>query len=376
MRSIGFHIGRRCLHSTTLNRTQIEPWPSSGLPIEEASTPPASWYTSEDVMKIEENKVFTNNWIAVGTIHPLQNVGDYITGNILGTRYLICKSEDGDLRAFHNVCRHKAASVAEGQGCAKEFECPYHGWTYTLDGRLKKAPRLGGIKNFRARNNGLLPMAIDTLGPFIFILPNSDNLDRKESLRSWLGKDVDELQNRKILDDMRYISTRKYVLKANWKVVCDNYLDGGYHLPYIHKSLTDSLEMSEYKTDIFNKISIQSCLSADSDRIGENANYVFMYPNFMINRYGPWLDTNYVIPLSPEKTLVTFDYYLEKDNDLDEKSIKESIIESDRIQMEDAGVCESVQLGLKSVAYDTGRYAPRVESGIHEFHRLLDIDLK
>merc|ERR1712218_399013 len=114
-------------------------------------------------------------------------------------------------------------------------------------------------------------MAIDTLGPFIFIFPNSDNLEKKESLRNWLGKDEDELQKRKILDDMRYVSTRKYVLKANWKAVCDNYLDGGYHLPYIHKSLTDTLEMSEYKTDIFNKISIQSCLSADSDRIGENA---------------------------------------------------------------------------------------------------------
>jgi len=373
MRVINSSVGSRYLHSAMVNR--VEPWPSSGLPIEEASTPPASWYTSKEVLKYEENKVFQSNWIAVGNTHALQNVGDYITGNILNTRYLVCRSSDGQLRAFHNVCRHKAASVAEGQGCANEFICPYHGWTYTLDGRLKKATRLKGIKNFRARDNGLLPIKIDTLGPLIFIFPGSDDQGREESLSSWLGGDADEIQKRGFLDDLRHVFSRKYVVNANWKVVCDNYLDGGYHVSLIHKSLASNLEMDSYKTELYKKMSVQSC-GGTSTRIGNNAAYAFLYPNFMLNRYGPWLDTNLVIPLSPKKSIIHYEYYLEKTSDLDDKDIQENLKASDQVQVEDTGVCENVQEGLLSPAYDTGRYAPGVEFGIHEFHRLLDIDLK
>jgi len=170
----------------------------------------------------------------------------------------------------------------------------------------------------------------------------------------------------------------------------DNYLDGGYHVPVLHKSLTAQLDPSQYTTTVYRRWSLQSCQGTNDknqekllqERVGkQGAHYAFVYPNFMINRYGNIMDTNCAFPLSVDETLVQFDYFmLKEEQDLEAKekelpaSLQASIKISDDIQQEDAWVSELVQQGLNSRAYNVGRYAPQMETAAYAFHQLLAAD--
>lgn len=126
------------------------------------------------------------------------------------------------------VCRHHAAAVASDSGTVQQFECPYHGWTYGLDGRLRKANRLKGIKNFKAADFGLLPIPIDTWGPFIFLRFASDSKQPgspSEGVINWLGNGGKTLlQSAGLEDDLSHVAKQDYLIKCNWKVFADNYL--------------------------------------------------------------------------------------------------------------------------------------------------------
>jgi len=160
------------------------------------------------------------------------------------------------------------------------------------------------------------------------------------------------------------------------QVFCDNYLDGGYHVPYAHGALASGLQLQSYETLTYERVSVQRCESApaepdDFDRLGTKALYAFVYPNFMINRYGPWMDTNLAVPLDSTSCKVVFDYFLDKSLLDDESFIKKSLKDSEQVQIEDIALCEGVQRGLESPAYSVGRYAPSVEMAMHHFHCLI-----
>jgi choline monooxygenase len=177
---------------------------------------------------------------------------------------------------------------------------------------------------------------------------------------------------------LQFVARRSYDLDCDWKVFCDNYLDGGYHVPVLHPALSGQLDLSSYGTELFDVYSIQSTASqADADpRLGEAALYAFVHPNLMINRYGPILDTNVVIPLGPGRCRVIFDFFFEAEAAADADFVADSLEKSERVQEEDTYICESVQKGVNSSAYDTGRYAPLLEHGMHQFHCLLAKDLR
>ncbi|KAH9543558.1 hypothetical protein CY35_13G071400 [Sphagnum magellanicum] len=355
----------------------------SSKPIEEAVTPPSAWYTSCDFAQLEMERVFARGWQAVGRVNQLEKPGDYFTGRLGNIRYLVCKDEREQIHAFHNVCRHHAAAVASGSGCAHSFVCPYHGWTYGMDGKLQKATRLAGIRNFSARENGLVPIRTATWGPFVLITLEGNKTAHVSTTvgEEWLGSAVSVLSTAGVDTSLHHVATREYLINCNWKVYCDNYLDGGYHVPHAHSALASSLDLSSYSTTVFEKVSIQSChpvraTGADSDtRVAGPATYAFVYPNFMINRYGSWMDTNLVLPITESQCRVIFDWFLDPSRVDDKEFIETSIEDSERVQIEDITLCEDVQDGLKSPAYDVGRYAPRVEHAMHHFHSLLHNDL-
>lgn len=179
----------------------VESWPDHARPIEEASTLPASWYTSEAVAALERSRVFgaASAWQLVAHETQLPTPNSYLTGSVAPWRYVVTRAfdegaekrrsrrqveekeeeEEGwesppppQLRAFSNVCCHHAAPVAVGSGVAEAgvLTCGYHGWQYRVDdGRLAKAPRLRGIKNFRAADYGLTPIRLQQLGPLVFL---------------------------------------------------------------------------------------------------------------------------------------------------------------------------------------------------------------
>ncbi|XP_078175530.1 choline monooxygenase, chloroplastic-like isoform X1 [Carex rostrata] len=355
------------------------------IPLEEALTPPGSWYTQPSFLSLELERVFFRGWQAVGYIEQIRNPHDFFTGRLGNVEYVVCRDTDGDLHCFHNVCQHHASLLAFGSGQKTCLECPYHGWTYGLDGKLLKATRITGIKKFNINEFGLKPIEVATWGPFVLIRLDNDAIscDGRDEERvgdEWLGTASHLLSTNGIDTSLTHVCRRDYTINCNWKVFCDNYLDGGYHVPYAHGGLASGLDLSSYETLTYEKVSVQRCGGTTSaedgfDRLGSKALYAFVYPNFMINRYGPWMDTNLVIPLCSRKCQVIFDYFLDPAHVEDESFVLRSLEESERVQVEDIELCEGVQRGLESPAYHCGRYAPSVEKAMHHFHCLLHSSL-
>ena len=350
------------------------------LLLSEASTPPCPWYSDPRVLELEQRTVFSLSWQMVGRTEQLAEPGQYITCEVAGEPILLVTSHDSVLRGFYNVCRHHAAAVmTEPQGRAAHLRCPYHGWTYNLEGALVVAPEFGGVCHFDKSGNGLAPVETAIWQGWVFVKLFSHGL----SPEAFLGKDLIERIRSLKLEQLFWFQRRSYTVKCNWKVFIDNYLDGGYHVPHIHGGLNSVLDYSAYKIENGERFCVQSSpiVSGKADaqtsetRKGQ-ALYFWIYPNLMVNWYEGVMDTNLVLPRGTDRTEVIFDYYFV---DVSEKAREKnlaSIAVSERIQDEDVAICESVQRGLSSRSYSTGRLSARREAGEHLFHRLLHADLK
>ena len=346
----------------------------------DASTIPAPWYVDARIAELETKTVFSRTWQMVGRVEQVEKPGQFVTAAVAGEPIVVVRGNDGVLRGFFNVCRHHAAAVVtEPCGQAQLLHCPYHGWNYGLDGSLKGMPEFDGVKNFERQQHGLLPVRAETWEKFVFI-----NLDpNAQSLESFLGGLVKRVAPLGV-NKLHYFDSRTYDIHCNWKVFIDNYLDGGYHVPHLHKGLNSVLDYKEYTIENEDRYCLQSSpmVSSSEDaatgatRKGDRAWYFWQYPNLMINCYEGYMDTNFVIPIDVDHCRVIFDFYFD---DISEKSLKynqQSVAVGARVQDEDLGICEAVQRGLKSRAYGAGRLSLRREAGEHLFHRLLAADLR
>jgi choline monooxygenase len=349
-------------------------------PLADASTIPSSWYTDPRVGDLERQTVFSRSWHLACRTTQVAVPGQFVSFDLAGEPLVIVRGQDNVVRGFFNVCRHHAAAVITAEeGSASTFRCPYHGWTYALDGTLKGTPDFTGVCNFDRAANGLVPVDTAVLEPWVFV-----RLERTgASLDTYLGADLVARLRR--LDLMRFTWTaqHRYTLSCNWKVFVDNYLDGGYHVPHLHKGLDSVLDYSEYTIENGERFCLQSSplvthgadAATSAVRQGDRANYYWIHPNFMINVYGDAMDTNLVVPRGVDRTEVVFDFYFAGAPGLSDEQVRASIEVSERIQHEDVAICESVQRGLSSRAYSTGRLSVRREAGEHLFHRLLKDDL-
>ncbi|CAF1565130.1 unnamed protein product, partial [Didymodactylos carnosus] len=372
-----FHLTSRVLKSPTLSNESslskiLSSW-SPAVPVEQALTLPSIFYTNNDIFELEKQTVFGQNWLAVGHVSQLKKPGDFISGQFLSEPYIVNVDETGKIRSHYNVCCHHGMCLTTKlNGNVNEFQCPYHGWIYDLNGRLKKALRLKNIQNFKASKTTLKPIDVRIIGPFVYLNLNFSNREQEIDLShiESVHENYLKLTN---YDELEFLHTRTYSLKCNWKVFIDNFLDGGYHVNVAHKWLAAYLNMKDYRTIVNNKYSAQTCYGTNEKRLEGNVCYVFLYPNFAINRYGSFMDTNSVIPIDKRNCLVKIDHYLDKSVDrithknFIDKSLKDSYI----VQDEDVFLCENVQIGLESNAYDSGRYVPTVEHAMHDFHKIL-----
>jgi choline monooxygenase len=366
---------------------------NSQTPLAEAWTIPASWYTDERLYELERKTVFASSWQMVARIDQLRETGQNITADIAGEPILVVKGSDGCLRGFFNVCRHHAAAVmTEPEGKAAQLRCPYHGWTYSLEGELKGTPDFAGVCNFDRSANGLMPVQTETWEKWVFVrledwaavsAPTQDSQNTPASIESFLGSDLIEQIRSLELNSLHWLERRHYTFDCNWKVFVDNYLDGGYHVPHLHKGLDSVLDYSRYTIETGGRYCLQwSPMVAEGaepqtgkSRRGDRALYYWFYPNFMINCYEGVMDTNLVIPLGVDKTEVIFDFYFADLSEEARERNRASVEVGQRIQYEDEAICKSVQRGLNSRAYKAGRLSVRREAGEHLFHRLLHADL-
>jgi choline monooxygenase len=369
------------------------------LPLAEASTPPAAWYADSRIFDLEQRTVFAHSWQMVGRSEQVRNAGQYISCEVAGEPVLVVRGNDGALRAFYNVCRHHAAAVVtQPDGWAQHLRCPYHGWTYDLAGELVGTPDFAGVRDFDRDENGLVQIDAAIWENWIFV-----RLERRgPALEAFWGDELIGRIRQLDLSKLHWFERRSYTVQCNWKVFVDNYLDGGYHVPHLHRDLHSVLDYSDYTIENGERFCLQSCpiekqgarsmeqginrrlpsqkmpdslnTQIPAVRGGEQALYYWLYPNFMIDWYEGVMDTNLVLPRTVDQTEVIFDFYFADISEAARERNLASIAVSERIQAEDDGICNAVQRGLKSRAYTAGRLSVRREAGEHLFHRLLYAD--
>src|SRR5207244_4282705 len=266
-------------------------------PLAEASTIPSAWYTDERIFRLEQETVFSRSWQVAARTDQFTRSGAYVTTEIAEEPIVIVRGRDNELRGFFNVCRHHAAAVmAEREGHANQMRCPYHGWTYSLEGELKGTPDFSGVCDFDRANNGLIPVEIGTWEKWVFVKLEAGRVRQQNEssigFGEFLGIDLIDQFQKLNLGELHWVARRGYTLNCNWKVFIDNYLDGGYHVPHLHKGLDSVLEYSNYGIENGEHFCLQSSPMAhgDSDdvnavRTGQRALYYWLYPNFMMNWY-------------------------------------------------------------------------------------------
>jgi choline monooxygenase len=357
--------------------------------IECAQTLASRFYTDPSILEIEKARIFRRTWQLVGTLDHAcgevdglqRTIADretFFTAEVAGEPIVVVRDKEGTLRAFSNVCRHRAGPIALGSGCKNVLRCAYHGWTYALDGRLIGTPDVEGVEFFDRSTMGMVPLRLETWEQFIFV-----NFDSgAEPLLAYLG-DIPEQARGFQFAGLKFAERRDYVINCNWKVYVDNYLEG-YHIPIAHPGLMREIDYSQYRTDTFRYHSqqfapIRAMKPEDSgDRAyapgngAQEALYFWIFPNLMLNIYPDNVSTNLIVPLSHDKTLTIFEWFF---HDIASARVqgrmKKAIAFSDEVQQEDIGLCESVQRGLQSALYDRGRYSVKRENGVHHFHMLL-----
>lgn len=357
--------------------------------IECAFTLASRFYTDPTILEIEKDKIFRRTWQLVGT--AMQPCGEanglkktisdpetYFTTEVAGEPVLIIRDKEGTLRAFSNVCRHRAGPIALGSGCKGVMRCQYHGWTYTLDGRLIGTPDVEGVEFFDRSTMGMVPLSLETWGDLIFV-----NFDKNaESLSTYLGEIPNQAAGFKF-EGLQLAERRDYLIDCNWKVYVDNYLEG-YHIPIAHPGLMKEIDYAQYRTDTFRYYSqqfapIRAMKPGDAERayapgtgILKEALYFWIFPNLMLNIYPDNLSTNLIVPLSHDKTLTIFAWFFhEIESAASKERVAKAVAFSDEVQQEDIMLCTNVQKGLKSSTYDRGRYSVKRENGVHHFHMLL-----
>jgi choline monooxygenase len=357
--------------------------------IECAQTLASRFYVDPAILEIEKARIFRRTWQLVGTLR--QNCGgvngvkrtiadpeSYFTVEVAGEPLVIVRDKPGILRAFSNVCRHRAGPIAQGSGCKNVFRCGYHGWTYTLDGRLIGTPDVEGVEFFDRSQMSMVPVRVEVWEQFIFV-----NFDAgAQPLSAFLGE-IPKQARGFDFSNLHLVERRDYLINCNWKVYVDNYLEG-YHIPIAHPGLMREIDYSQYRTETFRFYSQQFApiRAMKPEDTGERsyapgvaiqeASYFWIFPNLMLNIYPDNISTNVIIPISHDKTLTIFEWFFHHpDSPAVRERVKKAVSFSDEVQQEDIALCESVQRGLRSSTYDRGRYSVKRENGVHHFHMLL-----
>lgn len=343
-----------------------------------AKTLPARWYVDPDFWSFERERIFARCWQLLCAVADVSRRGDHVSVEIAGEPVVVVRGDDARLRAFSNVCRHRAGPVACGRGNRKTLQCFYHGWTYGLDGRLLRAPEFDGVRDWDPQEVRLPEIEVRTWGPFVL-----GNLDRSAApLEEAFGEIRTAVEASDLaFEGVELMERREYRIRCNWKVYVDNYLEG-YHIPIAHPALFRELDYDRYRVDTYRLHSAQFAPMRRSRNEGDQQGrvygedepgplYYWVFPNLMLNFYPGSLQLNLVLPIDHENTLTIFEWYTRGDDGTSRDRLARSIAFSEQVQQEDIFLCESVQRGLRSRTYGQGRFSVRRENGVHHFQSLV-----
>ena len=339
-------------------------------------------YLDSKFLQIERDQVFQRSWQFVCHEEKLREPNSYIAIDVQGQSVVAIRNKAGELKAFYNVCKHRGHELIFGEGKTKKLTCPYHAWTYNLDGALVVAPRSEHIENFNAGEICLEPVQIEVFCHFVFV-----NLDPDAAP---LAEQTGELANEVMsfapdLARLTFATRLTYNIKANWKSVVDNFLEC-YHCPVAHKGFSSMIDMDTYKVKTHGiysshmakaRTGANSAYNIEGASVNDHAVW-FLWPNITLMRYpgrGNFMAWRFY-PVSETETYEVFDFFFEtaEPNDTEKEAL--AFID-DVLQVEDINLVESVQRGMSTPAFNSGRYMVDVdgsgmsEHAVHHFHGLM-----
>jgi phenylpropionate dioxygenase-like ring-hydroxylating dioxygenase large terminal subunit len=341
-----------------------------------ATSLPAWLYTDPRFFDLEREKIFAQAWHIVGHINDAPHPGGYITLDILGERVVTVRGEDGALRSFHNVCRHRAGRIAaEPRGsCGARLVCPYHAWSYRLDGAFAGAPKWQNFENLDAGELGLKPIEQEIAFGFIFVRFAPGLPTIAEMLAPYAGE-LAQFELEKLVPNGRVTLRPRPV---NWKNVGDNYSDG-MHIPVAHPGLSrlfagsyrieakpwvDKMwgHISEAPSNNWSECAYQKLLGGFDHIAPERRRlwaYYKLWPNIAFDIYPDQVDFMQFIPVSATQTLIREIAYVQPIASREMRAARFLNWRINRqVNAEDTALIEGVQQGMASASYTTGPLSP------------------
>jgi choline monooxygenase len=342
----------------------------------------AETYIEPRWMAFEYDAIFKRTWQWVCHVEKLRTPGAFVTIDIAGQPVCVVRDNDGVLRAFYNVCKHRAHELLKGEGQANKIMCPYHAWTYDLTGQLRRAPETENLAGFNIKDICLDQVQVEEFCGFVYVNldPNAPSLssqsgDLETEIRHW-APDIDQLT---------FGHRLSYDIKSNWKNVVDNFLEC-YHCPVVHKDFCSLVDMDTYT------VTTHGIYSSHMAEAGKGANSAYdvsnatvrthavwwLWPNTCLMRYpgrSSMIVLN-IIPAGCDRTLETYDFFLEtpEPDEMEKEAIRYL---DDVLQVEDISLVESVQRGMNTPAFSQGRIvhdpagSGKSEHAVHHFHGLV-----
>lgn len=330
------------------------------------TTLPATLYHDPDIYQAERQSIFKSEWLLFGHENMLKDPGSYISQSIAGWPIFVIRGNDGELKGFHNVCRHRAAPLLnEGTGKAAALRCPYHGWLYDTDGKLRKTPDYCDEKIDICERIALFLIHVKLWNHLVFVCL----ADTPPDFISALGDLIDVAQDTD-LSNFHFHSTDAHKLGCNWKTYVENYMEG-YHIPFVHPELNKEVDMKTYKVLPQNRIA-RHVSEPRADRKEDAINdglWVWHWPYAALNVYKTGMNLELMIPTGPQTMELRY-YYLFHDLG-DGSTIKNTIDMSKTVTQEDIDICEAVQKNLAGGIYETGELSPKHEMGVKYFQDLV-----
>ena len=328
----------------------------------ESDTLPARYFTDPEIFEIERQQIFFRNWQFVGHVSDVPEVGDYFTTEICNQSIIVIRSKDGKVRAFFNVCRHRGHELLREKGKVSRITCPYHAWTYGLDGKLAGVRNGDCVRGFSSKDFPLTPVRLETLAGLIFL-----NLDPDARPLAETAQGLDE-EIRNFAPDcetLLHAHRDQHIMKCNWKIAVENWSEC-YHCAVVHKPLaTEFIDFNTFRIELNPlyqrqrmKLRDQVVQSATQDgetaADGEQASWTLL-PNLGIQIvHGGYVMTSLWKPIDADHTMFIEDWYLPSADPTDHQ--KELFrFRAEHTQPEDLAVCEGVQRGLHSLGYQKGR---------------------
>jgi len=333
------------------------------------------YFVSPDVFAKEQERIFSTQWLCVGHQNQLKNEGDYFVQDVIGESLIILRDQEGDIRAFYNVCRHRGTRLCEEQsGHFREtIRCPYHAWTYALDGRLAGAPHMEKIDGFDKTEHSLKAVNLALWEGFIFINLEEEPMPMEKMFAPLAGKFTHWN-----LPKLRPARRIEYDVRANWKLIFENYSEC-YHCPLVHPALSKLTPYDSAENDLVEgpflggfmpitrgnslTMSGNACALPVGDIQADDHHRVFYYsifPNMLLSMHPDYVMVHQVWPQSPERVIILCDWFFHPDAFGRPDFHPEDAVEFwDMTNRQDWHVCELSQQGIASRAYQPGPYSPR-----------------